>query len=388
MPNIQTKSLDTISMPFEADGYRFDFEAISKHDKLIHVEHEGKEFFLQVIKREDDYLIKADKITRPSQVKILQNALKAFVEFGDIETTFSNINSSKNRHSKKSPYLKNIEYFFKEFDSDKQIMVEVGFGSGRHLLHQALSNPDMLVIGIEIHKPSIEQVLKQIEIKKIENILLLDYDARIFLEFLPSNRVDKIFVHFPVPWDKKPHRRVISKMFTEEVGRVLERGGTLELRTDSNNYFEYSLSLFMNLSSAHVDIKKNRDLHISSKYEDRWKKLKKDIYDLTYINDSLSQEKQMPFELGFEDMADFSMVKPRFENKTIRGENCFVHFENLYEIDDKNGFVKLSLGANGKGEHRYLFFRDGKVFYFPNSLLPSNENIDAHKIIKEWIWTA
>jgi len=43
----------------------------------------------------------------------------------------------------------------------------VGFGSGRHLLHQAINNPDILFIGIEIHFPSIEQVLKQITIKNL-----------------------------------------------------------------------------------------------------------------------------------------------------------------------------------------------------------------------------
>jgi len=34
--------------------------------------------------------------------------------------------------------------------------------------------------------------------------LILDYDARVFLEFLPSNSAKQIFVHFPVPWDKNP----------------------------------------------------------------------------------------------------------------------------------------------------------------------------------------
>jgi len=30
---------------------------------------------------------------------------------------------------------------------------------------------------------------------------------------LSSNIADRLFVHFPVPWDKKPHRRVISPQF-------------------------------------------------------------------------------------------------------------------------------------------------------------------------------
>lgn len=132
-------------------------------------------------------------------------------------------------------WLKNIEFFASDFKENREIRVEIGFGSGRHLLHQAQNNPNVLFIGIEIHKPSIEQVLKQINIQNIKNIYILEYDARLFMELLPSNSVGKIFVHFPVPWDKKPHRRVISAAFVNEAKRVLMAQGTLELRTDSDN---------------------------------------------------------------------------------------------------------------------------------------------------------
>ena len=42
-------------------------------------------------------------------------------------------------------------------------------------------NPDILFIGIEIHRPSIEQVLKQVSIQGLDNLLVLDYDARLFM---------------------------------------------------------------------------------------------------------------------------------------------------------------------------------------------------------------
>ena len=35
------------------------------------------------------------------------------------------------------------------------------------------------------------------------------------MEFIESNKVGKIFVHFPVPWDKKPHRRIYSDEFVK-----------------------------------------------------------------------------------------------------------------------------------------------------------------------------
>ena len=50
-----------------------------------------------------------------------------------------------------------------------------------------------------------------------------------------------------MPWDKKPHRRVINEDFINESVRVLKRDGFLHLRTDSDNYFNYSLNEFLKL---------------------------------------------------------------------------------------------------------------------------------------------
>lgn len=81
------------------------------------------------------------------------------------------------------------------------------------MLHNAKNHPEILHIGLEIHSPSLEQVARQIGLLELDNILILAYDARIFLELLPSNILDKIFIHFPVPWDKQPNRRILNKAF-------------------------------------------------------------------------------------------------------------------------------------------------------------------------------
>ena len=160
---------------------------------------------------------------------------------------------------KHSAYLKEIDFFAHDFNVSREIWVEIGFGSGRHLLHQAKKHPEIQFIGLEIHKPSIEQVLKQCELQGISNILVVDYDARLFMEFLASNVVGRILVHFPVPWDKKPHRRVFSAAFIEEALRVLRPNGTLELRTDSQLYFEFSFSQMMQLTQAIGRCRRTKD---------------------------------------------------------------------------------------------------------------------------------
>jgi tRNA (guanine-N7-)-methyltransferase len=344
---------------------------------------EGQDLLLKINQTKKAYLIKGDKISRPSQVAILQQVLKDYRDLSKTQTINSNIDSKKEKTLKVSPYLKTMEYFANSFQTDKDILVEVGFGSGRHLLHQAKKNPEKIVIGLEIHKPSIEQVLKQCELQNIENILVVDYDARTFLEFLSSNSVEQIFVHFPIPWDKKPHRRVISTAFINESKRVLKSDATLELRTDSDNYFEYSFGEFIKQEKIDLHVNKNRDLEISSKYEDRWKKQEKDIYDITMINKEISQDISRIGTLKFEENIDFQTIKKNFKDTTVVGEGFFVHIEEIFEINDKEGLLRVSYGASQRNEHSYIFIREGKLSYFPDNVLATKDNEKAHKLIKE-----
>ncbi len=390
MPNIQTKELDLVELPASLNGYKFEFVAtqVDGNQRLIYTTFEDKNFFLTIVDRGGDFLIKGDKLSRVSPIYIVKNGLKAFRDLHSIKTTFSNIDGkdSIDHFQKSDDYLKDISYFVDEFKSDKEIWIEVGFGSGRHLLYQAKRNPHIQFIGLEIHSPSIEQVIKQCKIQDIKNLLVVKFDARIFLEFLESNSVGRIFVHFPVPWDKKPHRRVISKAFIDESIRVLKDGGTLELRSDSENYYSYAYDLFISLNQADLRVRKNQDIEISSKYEDRWRKMEKNIYDITLINHTTSLPKQNFPKLEFQKGADFQDIKRRFHKDVMREDDYFIHFEALYEIDEKSGVIKLSFGANERCEHKYLIFNNNKIQYFPYESLPIEQNLKAHKKIEEFIY--
>lgn len=386
MPNFHTQTLKPLSYPCTYKETTFSYEARSKRgNKLVMASTQGENILIRIHQKEGGgLLVKGDKVTRPTQASFLQKILIDFRDASEAQEQFSNIEPKKFLEVKHSPYLKEIEFFANHFTVEREIWVEIGFGSGRHLLHQAKKNPHIQFIGLEIHKPSIEQVLKQCELQGIENILVIDYDARLFMEFLPSNVVGRIFVHFPVPWDKKPHRRVFSAAFIEEALRVLHVNGTLELRTDSQLYFEFTFSQMMQLSKANVQVKKNAELEITSKYEDRWRKMEKDIYDVTLTNESASLPIPKLGTLRFDECVDFSKVRDGFKDDLLRGDGFFVHFEELFEIDDKSGLIRLSFGANERNEKCYILIQEGKLSYLPDRILATKSNLAVHTLIKEW----
>jgi len=386
MPHLHIKEFKEVALPVVQDDVAFNFIAQNVNhtdEKLISTTVEGEDFFLLVKEEENRSLLKTDKLTRPASIYNVHRALLAYAKAAGLEVIASNVPEvQKNVHLQEETALKKIEYFANNFPTDKEVRIEVGFGSGRHLLHQAANNPDVLFIGIEIHRPSIEQVLKQSVIQKLDNLLVLDYDARLFMELVPSNLVGAIYVHFPVPWDKKPHRRVISTSFIEEARRVLKVGGTLELRTDSENYYAYSYETFIAFNKIVLHINKNKDIVVSSKYEDRWKKMEKNIYDLTMINEeesaALEIEGDFSFEvsqLSFEDIAALN-------DKTFRFEGGFIHVERVYKTAD-GAMLRLSMGSFDRPEHLYILIKNSVVSYYPEEPLRSRSNLHAHKQLRE-----
>ena len=389
MPHLVVKEFKSIPMPQEADeGLRFNFIAenlLFSNEKLISVsDPQGHDFFLVVKEDQGKVLLKSDKTTRPASIFLLHKALDTYASVAGLEVLHSNVPKNRNNpHLKETPALKEIDYFINDFPTDKEVHIEVGFGSGRHLLYQAENNPDKLFIGLEIHRPSIQQVLKQINIKGLKNLLVIDYDARLFMEQVPSNIVGKIYVHFPVPWDKKPHRRVISKTFVAEAMRVLKPGGRLELRTDSENYYAYSYETFMSFTRMELLVKKNKEIAVSSKYEDRWKRMQKNIYDLTMINDEESAPLQIDGDFEFDSCGLDRERMEVLQGKKIIMDGYFAHFERVYSIQQGGFLIKLSFGSFDRPEHLYILTSKDDCRYYPRLPLRSKANIAAHQKIKE-----
>ena len=177
------------------------------------------------------------------------------------------------------------------------------------------------------------------------------------LSLLPTGCLQRVFLHFPVPWDDAPHRRVISDEFASQIARTLGRSGCFELRTDSEEYFLYAmqkLSPYVQRKAGEISHFKNRDAAVASKYEDRWRKMDKDIYDLIYENKTAGQGEPQQFEMEFLKF-DAAAIARNFKNFTFKGEDFFVHFEEIFYFD-----AQKDLGADGICTADYKFRRDAR----------------------------
>lgn len=386
MPHLKVKPFDTTTIEEKVAHSSVMTSlatSMTSSDMLIGVEHKGEEFLLQLKPDEKAYLLKYDKVTRPLKVNILKEALGMVSEALNLEVFSSNIALSNTKAALSSEYFKKIEDFENIDYPKEKVSVEVGFGSGRHLLYQAEKNPDTLFIGLEIHTPSAQQVLKQIELQQIENIWVVNYDARLFLEMLPSNLCTQIFVHFPVPWDKKPQRRVISKSFLAESMRVLHKEGRLELRTDSDNYFWYALETFFSVPKTEVEVRKNEALEVTSKYEARWLRQAKDIYDVYVKCTQTSEEKESRLDFNFNDVKYTKGIEERLPKKALVFDGYFIHFERIFKQSDGSLFIKCAFGSFDRPEHKYILLSHDGCRYFVSPPVRTMVNYEAHQKLAE-----
>ncbi|WP_086278121.1 tRNA (guanosine(46)-N7)-methyltransferase TrmB [Campylobacter devanensis] len=385
MPNIVAKNLKNVELPVKFNEVEFIWEAKSNDEKLIYTKALECEFCLVVKDRGNSYVIKCDKLTRPANLEAVQMALEAYKQLfaSDVISQATAVKKPKNLESK---YIINSDELLNRLEDCeyKRIFVEIGFGSGRHLLYQAKENPEALIIGIEVYKPACLQVENLAGINGLKNIVLLNLDARLVMSLLKSNSIDRLFLHFPVPWGKSKMRRVVSPQFALECQRTLKDGGTFELRSDDRDYTDFTIGCFMDLKNANIQIFKNRFLEISSKYEDRWIRQNKDIYDVICAFYGSSDELDLDFKFEFSGL-ELEYIKSNFANKTIKYSDHFIHLERIYILDNGDALVRVAFGSFYRPEHRYLLIsRQNTIYLFKKPLL-TPENIKAHNNLEDML---
>lgn len=116
----------------------------------------------------------------------------------------------------------------------KEVWFEIGFGSGEHLVHQALNNPEVGLIGCEPFINGVSALCVSIKEHNIKNILIWDDDARLLMDKMNSHSLDKLFLLHPDPWPKTKHhkRRFVQKETLDAFSKLLKDGAEFRTATD------------------------------------------------------------------------------------------------------------------------------------------------------------
>ena len=125
----------------------------------------------------------------------------------------------------------------------KDIWLEIGFGGGEHLVHQAKANPDVGFIGCEPFVNGVAMLLGKIEKEGIKNIRIYPGDVRDLFDVLPECSISKTFLLYPDPWPKKKHhrRRFVTADHLWPLARVMRKNCEFRVATDIEDYVRQTL---------------------------------------------------------------------------------------------------------------------------------------------------
>jgi tRNA (guanine-N7-)-methyltransferase len=121
--------------------------------------------------------------------------------------------------------------------------MEIGFGGGEHLLHEASRCPKSGFIGVEPFVNSMAKLVVDLHENPLQNIRLYDDDATQVLDWLPAASLDGIDLFYPDPWPKKKHwkRRFVSQKNLDRFARVLKSGSRFRFASDIDTYVNWTL---------------------------------------------------------------------------------------------------------------------------------------------------
>jgi tRNA (guanine-N7-)-methyltransferase len=120
------------------------------------------------------------------------------------------------------------------------VVLDVGFGHGESTIEMAVAQPDLDVIGLEVHTPGIVTVLDAIEHRGLHDVRVVHGDLVRFLDRIPPESLAVVRIFFPDPWTKRRtfHRRLIAADVVAALTDRMRVGGQLHLATDIADYAE------------------------------------------------------------------------------------------------------------------------------------------------------
>lgn len=189
----------------------------------------------------------------------------------------------KNPEKFKSKWSRHI------FKNDNDLCIEIGTGKGNFILQMAKSSPNINFIAIEKYETVIALLVKKLlnEVQIPSNLKILVIDANNLSEVFDFNEVKRIYLNFSDPWPKARHckRRLTHACFLQVYYDLLLQEGEIHLKTDNDNFFNYSKQQFQADNNRWNFIYQTNDLHNSeynqnnfeTEYETKFKREKKII---------------------------------------------------------------------------------------------------------------
>ena len=163
----------------------------------------------------------------------------------------------------------------KLFNNNNPIYIEIGMGKGNFIIKNAIENPNINYIGIEMYDSVILRAVEKTNELELNNLYLIRMDARL-IEDVFDKEIDLIYLNFSDPWPKERHakRRLTSTRFLARYDNIFRGDNHIIMKTENLDLFNYSVDSLKEygytINEISNDLHKEKDNIITTEYEDKF----------------------------------------------------------------------------------------------------------------------
>ncbi len=176
----------------------------------------------------------------------------------------------------------------KVFGNTHNVVIEIGFGMGHATIGIAKDNPNTNYLGLEVHRPGVGRVLREIKNNELKNLYIVEHDAvEVLKNMIADNSIDGFHIFFPDPWPKKKHhkRRLMQQSFIEVLSSKLKKDGYIYMATDWEPYAFSALEELQKVDSIknkYEEFATPQAWRPTTNFERKGKKADRAIYELFF----------------------------------------------------------------------------------------------------------
>jgi len=143
--------------------------------------------------------------------------------------------------------------------------------------------------------------------------------------------------------------------------------------------------VFTRPEEVKLTLSKNLEAAVRSKYEDRWRRLDKNIYQIDVESLEESEPRLIEYDFSFDKGLPLNELFEKRPPKAWIERDFFIHLERFYAINEKEGLIRVSFGSFDRPEHKYILVKEGGAAYYPRPPVKTATNFRAHERLRGWI---
>lgn len=193
--------------------------------------------------------------------------LQRYIEVG----TFKNVKQLEEGKEFRGNWSKSF------FKNDNPIVLELACGKGEYSVNLAKKYPNKNFIGIDYKGNRLWIGAKMALDENVENVGFLRIQIQNIMDYFAENEIDEIWITFPDPQAQSPleRKRLTNLTFLNKYKTVLKNGGAVNLKTDNDGFYQYTLEKVNELNldilektdNVYLDFPNDEVLSIKTHYE-------------------------------------------------------------------------------------------------------------------------